>query len=461
MASAATEVDTAAATHGYRSVWRWHFYAALWTAPFLIILTLTGAIYLFDREFDGWWNRDIQTVASGAVSLPLARQEAVVRTAFPGGEIGRVRLPHGPGEASVWNVRTAQGTVRDVYVDPYRGQVTGMADPSLQPMNVVRDLHGTLLGGEIGSHVVELVACWTLVMMATGIWLWWPRKWKMKGVFVPRLAKRGRRLWRDLHSIPSIFNAVFVILLVLTGLPWSAFWGPQFARIGEAIPFVAASPNFKSPPKGDGSMGAAPHAAHKQMAAADPDGAKIPWTIKHVHQPHGTGEGAVGIAQMDALLPRLDRAHFGGGVRIFYPKGQDGVFMISYVPDKAEGQRTIYVDPGSGRLIGNIGWSDYSPTAKAVEWGVMTHMGRQYGVPNQIANLVVCLTLVGSVAAGLTLWWKRRPQGKLGGPQLQSGDRMPGGVKSLLATLAILFPMVGATMVPIFVWTMLRRIRPR
>lgn len=457
MASAAIEVDDAAVTHGYRSVWRWHFYAALWTAPLLIVLTLTGAIYLFDREFDGWWNRDIQTVATGAVSLPLAKQEAVVRNAFPEAEISRVRLPYGAGEAAVWNVRTARGEIRDVYVDPYRGQVTGTVDPSSQPMNVVRDLHGTLLGGDIGSHVVELVACWTLVMMATGIWLWWPRKWKAKGVFVPRLATRGRRFWRDVHTIPSIFNAVFVILLVLTGLPWSAFWGPQFAKIGEVVPFVAASPNFKAPPKADGSMGADPHAAHKQMVAADPDSGKVPWTIKHIHEPQGSGQGMVGIADVEALLPKLDQAQFGGGVRIFYPKRGNGVFMISYVPDKAEGQRTIYVDPGSGRILGNIGWADYSPTAKAVEWGVMTHMGRQYGVPNQIANLVVCLVLVGSIAAGLTLWWKRRPQGELGDPKLKAGDRMPGGMKAMLTALAILFPLVGATMVPVIVWSRLRR----
>jgi len=461
MASAATEVDDAAVTHGYRSVWRWHFYAALWTAPLLIVLTFTGAIYLFDREFDGWWNRDIQTVAAGPASLPLSRQEAVVRNALPGAEITRVRLPHGPGEAAVWNVRTAQGGIQDVYVDPYRGQVTGTADPSMQPMNVVRDLHGTLLGGDIGSHVVELVACWTLVMMATGIWLWWPRKWKAKGVFVPRLAKRGRRFWRDLHAIPSTFNAVFVILLVLTGLPWSAFWGPQFAKIGEVIPFVAASPNFKAPPKADGTMGADPHGAHSKIAAADPDGAKIPWTIKHIHQPHGSGKSMVGIADTEALLSKLDRAQFGGGVRIFYPKGDNGVFMISYVPDKAQGQRTIYVDPGSGRLLGNIGWADYSPTAKTVEWGVMTHMGRQYGVPNQIANLVACLVLVGSIAAGLTLWWKRRPQGELGVQQLSAGDRMPGGMKALLTALAILFPLVGASMLPILAWGMRRNLRKR
>jgi len=448
--------------HGYRVVWRWHFYAALWTAPLLIVLTLSGAIYLFDREIDWWWNHSIQTLAPapGLAPLPLARQEALVRTALPGAAVLRVRLPFAAEEATIWTVRKEDGPALDVFLDARRGRITGTADSSLQPTSLVRKVHGTFFAGEIGSHVVELVACWTLVMMATGIWLWWPRKWKARGVFVPRLAAGGRRMWRDLHAIPSIFLAGFVILLVLTGLPWSAFWGTQFAKLGEVVPFIAPSPNFHAPPEADGKPASDPHAMHKMMAMppADP---KLPWTIRHSMIPQGSGMGPVGIARIEALLPILDRAHFGEGVRIIYPQGAKGVFTVSYVPDKAEGQRTLYVDPGTGRVLGNVGWEDYSPVAKAVEWGVMTHMGRQYGLANQLANLAVCLLLVGSVSAGLVLWWRRRPEGELGAPVLQPGDRMPGAIKVLLALLAVLFPLVGATMLPALAWGRLRNQRLR
>jgi len=448
--------------HGYRAVWRWHFYAALWTAPLLVILTLSGAIYLFGREIDSWWNRSIQTVAlaTDLASLPLARQEAIVKAANPGASLLRVRLPFTVDEATIWTVRTAHGAAREVFVDSRRGRITGTADPALQPTNVVRKVHGTLLAGEIGSHVVELAACWTLVMMVTGVWLWWPRTWKLRGVFVPRLSAGGRRMWRDLHAIPSIFLAVFVILLVLTGLPWSAFWGTQFARLGEVVPFIAPSPNFHAPPEADGRPAADPHAMHK-MVAMPPADPKLPWTIRHSPMPEGSGMGPVGIARVETLLPLLDRTRYGEGVRIIYPQGPKGVFTVSFVPDKAEGQRTLYVDPGTGRVLGNVGWEDYGPVAKAVEWGVMTHMGRQYGLANQLANLAVCLMLVGSVSAGLVLWWRRRPKGELGAPALQPGDRMPGLIKALLALLAVLFPLVGATMLPALAWGRMRSQRRR
>ncbi len=36
----------------YRRVWRWHFYAGLICLPFLAILALTGALYLFKEPID-------------------------------------------------------------------------------------------------------------------------------------------------------------------------------------------------------------------------------------------------------------------------------------------------------------------------------------------------------------------------------------------------------------------------
>ena len=85
-------------TGAYRSVWRWHFYAGLFSAPLLIVLTLTGAIYLFDREIDGWWNRDMQAVAVGGAALPLAAQVVCLEKIGP--ILKRARLGMRIGESS-------------------------------------------------------------------------------------------------------------------------------------------------------------------------------------------------------------------------------------------------------------------------------------------------------------------------------------------------------------------------
>jgi uncharacterized iron-regulated membrane protein len=424
----------------YRAVWRWHFYAGVFAAPVLIVLAITGALYLFDRELDHVWNRDLDSVVAAGPAQPLATQEAAVRAAFPGGTVARLTLPAQPDRASRWLVKDVGGTETEVFVDPYRAAVLGDRDPHWQPLNVVRDLHGNLLTGRVGSHLVELTACWTLLMLVTGVYLWWPRRWRL-AAFVPRTAASGRAFWRDWHAIPSTLNALLVMFLVLTGLPWSAFWGVQFARLGAVVPFVAPSPNF---------VVHVPEHEHET--------AGVPWTVRHHAAPAAAATGTdVGIGRIETLLPQLDMPRHGPGARVFYPPAPGGVYQISYVPDRAQGQRTIYVDRGSGAVRESIGWADYSPVAKTVEWGVMTHMGRQYGLANQLTGLAACVTLVATVGAGLVLWWRRRPAGSFGAPQLKAGNRLPRPLVVTIAALAVLFPLLGASVLLVLGIEALRR----
>jgi uncharacterized iron-regulated membrane protein len=358
----------------------------------------------------------------------------------PGARIARLTLQDAPTHASRWLVEDAHGTQHEVFVDPYTAQVRGAVDPGRQPMKWVRSLHGTLLGGELGSHLVELTACWTLLLLVTGACLWWPSAWRLR-VFVPRAGAGSRAFWRDWHAIPALLNAVLVTFLVMTGLPWSAFWGVQFARLGEVLPFVAPSPNFSD------------HVG----THAPTEG--VPWTIQHtgapVHAGHGSGEPTT-IGDVEALLPRLQLPVHGPGVRVFYPDVQRDHFMVSYVPDRAQGQRTLYVDAHGAGLGGDVGWADYSPAARAVEWGVSTHVGRQYGRVNQWVNLAVCLTLIGSLVAALVMWWRRRPPGGFGAPEARAGDRLPRALVVTIATLGVLFPLLGASVLGVLC---LRKVR--
>ncbi|MBK6672657.1 MAG: PepSY domain-containing protein [Proteobacteria bacterium] len=409
----------------YRAVWRWHFYAGLFSAPVLVILAITGALYLFDHEIDGWLHRDLQRVEVAGTPATLADQEAAVLAAHPGASVRNALLPRAPDQATRFGITRADGSEAQVFVDPYTRTVRGLVDPGWSLMNIVRDLHGNLLTGEIGSHLVELTACWTLVMLATGLYLWWPRNWR-RGAFVPRAGATGRAFWRDWHAIPSMFNALLVLFLVLTGLPWSAFWGTQFAKLGAQLPLIAPSPNFTSGPP------------------ASITG--LPWTIQHHGTPQGSAVPQARIGHVEGSLARLDTATHGPGVKVSYPAQPGGVFLVSFVPARAQGQRTLYLDPADGRVLGDISWRDYSPTAKAIEWGVMTHMGRQYGLINQLIGVFVCLTLVGTVVAGIVLLWKRRPTGRLAAPEVKAGDRLPRFLLVTLVTMGVLFPLLGATL---------------
>src|SRR3546814_12234455 len=63
-----------------------------------------------------------------------------------------------------------------------------------RPLRLVFHLHGELLAGPLGSFLVEAAACWALVMLLTGLYLWWPRGRRgLAGVLYPRLTRSEER----------------------------------------------------------------------------------------------------------------------------------------------------------------------------------------------------------------------------------------------------------------------------
>ena len=52
----------------YRAVRRWHFYAGLLVIPFMLLLAVTGGIYLFHDEIDGVLHRSLLTVPERALA---------------------------------------------------------------------------------------------------------------------------------------------------------------------------------------------------------------------------------------------------------------------------------------------------------------------------------------------------------------------------------------------------------
>ena len=99
-------------------------------------------------------------------------------------------------------------------------------------MKVLFRLHGELLMGNRGSAVVELAASWAIIMIVTGLYLWWPRKAKtLGGIVYPRLGGGSRMFWRDLHGVTGFWISGLALFLLFSGLPWAKFWGDYLKNV--------------------------------------------------------------------------------------------------------------------------------------------------------------------------------------------------------------------------------------
>ena len=424
----------------YRLLWRWHFFAGLMVAPIVIMLAVTGALYLYGDEIEGMVYGDVLTVTPSAKQTTAAVQEAAVLSAFEGSRIIRLTLPEQPDRAAEWMILTQEGDTRTVLVDPADARIIGTLDSDTRLMAVVGGLHGELMLGSTGDLIVEFASCWTIVLLVTGTFLWWPRQKRLAGNAYPRLAAGGRRFWRDLHAVPSFWNLPIIAFLLLTGLPWSGFWGGKLAELGtlsSSPGLFAPTPNFSAPPSANNS-----HPATLEQHEHTGD---LPWSIRQAPLPprQGTGDSTT----IDDLVQIANaRGIWEAGLRVIYPMDADGVYTLSFVPDSATDQHTVHVNPADGSILQDVTWAEYSVLGKTVEYGVLIHMGRQFGEANRIILLASCLLLVATVLFGLVTWWKRRPPGRLAAPP-RPGNVRYGVILPVACALGILFPLAGASMV--------------
>ncbi|MDP1619024.1 PepSY domain-containing protein, partial [Phenylobacterium sp.] len=183
-----------------------------------------------------------------------------------------------------------------------------------------------------------------------------------------------------------------------------------------------------------------PAAAHAAHGAA-------PWALQGEHLGHAASPAPVDrAATLDAAV-RTALAH--GLPRPFSVALSDDpalAWSVTHMAAKAEQQRTLYIDP-TGQVVADIGYGDFAPAAQAIEWGVATHQGRQYGPLNRWIMLAGCVSIWILAISGLAMWWIRRPKGRIGVPPRPVGRRRYMVLAAVVTPLARIFPLVGASLI--------------
>ncbi|MFG0832708.1 PepSY-associated TM helix domain-containing protein [Aeromonas bivalvium] len=431
----------------YQRIWRWHFYAGLFVAPFLILLSLTGIIYLFQPQLDRLMYAELQTVTPGLQRMDADFLVNKAHGSLPGSEIVKYIPAPAPDRSDQLVVRH-QGQELTLFIDPIRGTLLGSQDNQYNLQAMARALHADLMLGTTGDRLIELAAGWGLVLIGTGLYLWWPRKGPgMQGLLWPRRDQKGRLWWRDMHAVVGFWGAGFLILLLLTGMTWTGFWGDKFAGVWNRFPAQMWNQVPTSTP-----LTRTLNHAHEQTVPWAVETLPMPESATHDHSAmgHAAGPAEPGRISWQQVVETASGRQVQPGYSITPPAGSKGVFTLSVFADDPRNDATLHLDQYSGKVLADVRWQDYGPVAKAVETGVMLHMGKMYGWPHQLAMLLICLMILLSSVSGLWIWWRRRPAGRLGVPPLPSPLPSLRGALVLLILLGLAFPLVGASMLVIW-----------
>ncbi|MGG0177220.1 PepSY-associated TM helix domain-containing protein [Gottfriedia acidiceleris] len=435
--SVQTEQVSSKKTSLYKVIWRWHFYGGMIFAPILVLLAITGAIYLFRPYVEPILDKNLYYVEQGSKEITPSLQLKAVMDDYPNDAITSFTDVKDPKRAT--EIGIAKGDVNyTVFVNPYTGKVLGELQNDQRLMEIIVKLHGEIMVGKIGDNLVELSASWAIILLATGLYLYFPRnKQSFLSVLRIRMRNGTRVFWRDLHASTGFWMTIFLLVLVLSGLPWAS-------SFGERLDTLKAKAKLSNAPEHlwDGSI---------QSTKINKDIAKTPWAAENIPVPESVYSNN-GMLPIENVVKIAEQTNIYPGYTITMPEGDKGVYLIStwgWAAGSVKNYVTMDLDQYSGKVLLDYRWKDYSKFDKTVEMGIALHEGRFFGWTNLIINLIACLSLVLVVFSGITMWWKRRPTGTVGVPKASEGNKYFLGVLFISVICGLLMPMVGISILVI------------
>ncbi|WP_188236804.1 PepSY-associated TM helix domain-containing protein [Sphingopyxis sp. LK2115] len=428
----------------YRTIWRWHFYAGLFVIPFILMLSVTGAAYLFKPELDRWQEREWR-------GLPVAErvdadaQVTAALAAFPGASFHYYRVPEAPGDAAIVRVGLPNGTMRDVAVAP-RGRVIGSVNPDDRISAWLAKIHGSLLIGRAGGIIVELTASWAIVMILTGLYLWWPRGRGPAGVVWPRLRLGGRTALRDLHAVTGFWVSGLALVLLLTALPWTDVWAQGFRAVRAEMGWVQGAQDWKS------GGHASHHAAHDHSAVAKATPAPVANDTPRVPLDR------IVLRARNENLPAPVIIQPPGAPNMFGPPNGNAWTLTTQTQNRPLVRKVSY-DVVTGIEVSRSGFADKHVIDRIVGIGVAWHEGALFGIVSQLIGVLTALMLMIVAVSGFLMWRRRKPEDMLGAPPLPRDPARLKGVAAITLLLAALLPLLAASLV--LLWIVDRLIIPR
>lgn len=367
-----------------------HLWLGLPAAAVLVVVALTGALLVYEKELDRAWHPELWRLATTAPALPLDTLLSRAQAVAPGYALKEVRLTAGSGQPVEF--RFDRGP--HVRLDPATGATLGTRARGASFFGMVERLHTSLVLGEVGKWIVVTSTVILLALLGTGLVLWWPKQWRLlKGAVTLALGRKGRAFHFNLHNTLGFWSAIPLFAMALTG----AIIGIK--PLGDAVRRIGGGSDRATPPPVAASDAALPPASLDTLVAAAtqtfPD-----WQELRLHPPRTKG-GQRAEVTGDSEIPNLKSK---------VPAAPGEPWLIEAVTAGTphdQARSAAYLDPRSAALLGQVNFADRPIGERLRALVLPVHDGSILGRPTQLIALLAVLVLPLLSATGVALWWLR------------------------------------------------------
>jgi uncharacterized iron-regulated membrane protein len=338
-----------------------HRWTALVVGVVLFCTAASGASLVFEGAIDRGLHPDLWRVTPSGAPMPIDSLVARVEARYPSGKVGSVSPAPVPDRA--WTLNTG---ALAVFVNPYTGEITGTRTAQESQTTLSRRLHVfhvELFAGRIGRAIVGIATILALLLLLTGIVLWWPDK-------LIRISTTAswKRINFDLHHALGIVAALILIVITASGLVI------HFDVLTNAVRSLDSTP--PAPP------------------------------------PQQPGGNAAGLTQsFDALAAAARAALPGASIMVISNGGakSPAIAAMRFPEDHTPaGRSRVFIDRYTGGVLGKVSTREAQLGTRIDNVKRSLHTGDVLGRPTEAVWLLAALVMVSQVLTGVVMWWNSR-----------------------------------------------------
>ncbi|MGO3156295.1 MAG: PepSY-associated TM helix domain-containing protein [Mesonia sp.] len=351
---------------------RIHLWLGMISGLIVFVIAVTGCIYVFQDEIKdavfSW--RFIQNEDRDFVAPSILFQN--VREAIPESNPNMV-VYHDKTRPAAISINV-DDIPYEVYLNPFSAEIIHVQNLDTDFFMIVEHLHRfLLLPEEIGKQVTGVSTIIFLIMLVSGLILWWPKKWKNSAQnFKIKWKARWRRKNYDWHRATGFYLIVPAIIVAITGLSFSYEWVHEgLFEVGNAVSNERNSEAIPIFPKTD----------------------KI------------TTNSALDISFEKTFSLMPDK-----GMYFVWDQGE-GLPIVTGVYPKSlafDHQSNFYFESETGDLLFSQFYREKNTGIKLQEMNFGLHTGQYFGIFGKIMAFITSLFVATLPVSGFLIWFGRR-----------------------------------------------------
>lgn len=219
-----------------------HLWFGLSVGVIVFIVSLTGTMYVFKDEIQSQLRKDamyanVDSIQQVPLPIDILREKVSLETNEKY-TISSVEIPldkarsyeflYYEKDKNAWNYFDEVKINKLVYVNQYTGQILGVYNEKYDIFPILKSIHWSLLlKADWGKYVVGIPVILFIMMLITGIVLWWPKNKKMgKGRFSFdwKNVKTWKRKNYDLHNVLGFYVSFIALIMSVSGIYFAYPW---------------------------------------------------------------------------------------------------------------------------------------------------------------------------------------------------------------------------------------------